>query len=405
MTSEFDMHSEIKEWDQLDIDANILRGIYGMGFERPSIIQQKAIIPIILKKDLIAQAQSGTGKTAAFSIGALSTLNMNENTTQVLILSPTKELTMQTANVVKRLGQMMSGLNVQTLYGGVQSEVQTIAPTTFATNPFYDSNISNVNSNVPHIICGCPGKVFDWMKRNKIMIDTIKLIIMDEADELLSSGFDEQIYNIFKKLNSDIQVALFSATLPTSVQKTIKKIMRNPVSICVNPEQLTLDGIAQYYIAVEDDRQKYNTLKNLYSGISMSQCIIYCNSVKRVSDLYDAMKEDEFPVSKIHSNMDKIERENAFLEFKSGKSRVLISSNVTARGIDIQQVSVVINFDIPNDVCTYLHRIGRSGRWGRKGVSINLITRRDVVKMKEIETYYACDIKQMPVNMDFGNHI
>lgn len=393
--------SDIKEWDQLEIDENILRGIYGMGFERPSIIQQKAIIPIILKKDLIAQAQSGTGKTAAFSIGALSTVNMNEHTTQVLILSPTKELTMQTATVVKRLGQMMSGLNVQTLYGGVQSEIQTV--TTKTINPFYDANSSD--TNVPHIICGCPGKVYDWMKRNKIMIDTIKLIIMDEADELLSSGFDEQIYNIFKKLNSDVQVALFSATLPPSVQKTINKIMRNPVSICVNPEQLTLDGIAQYYIAVEDDRQKYSTLKNLYSGISMSQCIIYCNSVKRVSDLYDAMKEDDFPVSKMHSNMDKMERENAFLEFKSGKSRVLISSNVTARGIDIQQVSVVINFDIPNDVCTYLHRIGRSGRWGRKGVSINLITRRDVVKMKEIETYYACDIKQMPVNMDFGNHI
>lgn len=403
MTMESDM--DIKEWDQLDIDANILRGIYGMGFERPSIIQQKAIIPILLKKDLIAQAQSGTGKTAAFSIGALSTVNMNEHVTQVLILSPTKELTMQTASVVKRLGQMMSGLNIQTLYGGVQSETQTTTTKTTsiaATNPFYDGNSSS-NVNVPHIICGCPGKVYDWMKRNKIMIDTIKLIIMDEADELLSSGFDEQIYNIFKKLNSDVQVALFSATLPTSVQKTIKKIMRNPVSICVNPEQLTLDGIAQYYIAVEDDRQKYTTLKNLYSGISMSQCIIYCNSVKRVSDLYDAMKEDEFPVSKMHSNMDKLERENAFLEFKSGKSRVLISSNVTARGIDIQQVSVVINFDIPNDVCTYLHRIGRSGRWGRKGVSINLITRRDVVKMKEIETYYACDIKQMPVNMDFGS--
>jgi len=400
MTSKSD--SDIKEWDQLDIDENILRGIYGMGFERPSIIQQKAIIPIILKKDLIAQAQSGTGKTAAFSIGALSAVNMNEKTTQVLILSPTKELTMQTATVVKRLGQMMPGLNVQSLYGGVQSEMQTI--TTTPTNPFFNNN-SNSNNNVPHIICGCPGKVYDWMKRNKIMIDTIKLIIMDEADELLSFGFDDQIYNIFKKLNSDVQVALFSATLPTSVQKTIKKIMRNPISICVNPEQLTLDGIAQYYIAVEDDRQKYTTLKNLYSGISMSQCIIYCNSVKRVSDLYDAMKEDEFPVSKIHSNMDKVERENAFLEFKSGKSRVLISSNVTARGIDIQQVSVVINFDIPNDVCTYLHRIGRSGRWGRKGVSINLITRRDVVKMKEIETYYACDIKQMPVNMDFGNHI
>jgi translation initiation factor 4A len=378
----------------LDIDENILRGIYGMGFERPSIIQQKAIIPIIGKKDLIAQAQSGTGKTAAFSIGALSTVNMNKNATQVLILSPTKELTMQTASVVKRLGQMMPGLNVQTLYGGVQSEIQTTT-----INPFYDSN-SNSNANVPHIICGCPGKVYDWMKRNKIMMDTIKLIIMDEADELLSSGFDEQIYNIFKKLNSDVQVALFSATLPPSVQKTINKIMRNPVSICVNPEQLTLDGIAQYYIAVEDDRQKYSTLKNLYSGISMSQCIIYCNSVKRVSDLYDAMKEDDFPVSKMHSNMDKIERENAFLEFKSGKSRVLISSNVTARGIDIQQVSVVINFDVPKCVHNYLHRIGRSGRWGRKGIGINLITRRDVTIMKDIEAHYSCQISELPADFD-----
>jgi translation initiation factor 4A len=360
-----------------------------MGFEKPSIIQQKAIMPIMQKKDLIAQAQSGTGKTAAFSIGALSIVNIKESTTQVLILSPTKELTMQTSSVVKRLGQMMNGLNVQTLYGGVQTET---------SNQFNDRN-------VPHIICGCPGKVYDFIKRNKVMTNSIQLIIMDEADELLSSGFDEQVYNIFQKLNLDVQVALFSATLPASVQFTIKKIMRNPVNICVNPEQLTLEGIAQYYIAVEDDRQKYDTLKKLYTGISMSQCIIYCNSVKRVSDLYDAMKDDDFPVSKMHSNMDKIDRENAFLEFKSGKSRVLISSNVTARGIDIQQVSVVINFDIPNDICTYLHRIGRSGRWGRKGISVNLITRRDISKMKEIETYYACDIKQMPVNLDLKIHL
>jgi superfamily II DNA/RNA helicase len=378
-----------KEWDELEIDENILRGIYGMGFEKPSIIQQKAIMPIIRKRDLIAQAQSGTGKTAAFSIGALSVVNLKESATQVLILSPTKELTMQTTSVVKRLGQMMDGLNVQALYGGIQIET---------TNQFYDKNM-------PHIICGCPGKVYDYIKRNKVITSSIKLIIMDEADELLSSGFDEQVYNIFQKLNTNVQVVLFSATLPTSVQTTIKKIMRNPVNICVNPEQLTLDGISQYYIAVDDDRQKYETLKNLYTSISMSQCIIYCNSVKRVSDLFDAMKDDEFPVSKMHSNMDKLERENAFLEFKSGKSRVLISSNVTARGIDIQQVSVVINFDIPNDVCTYLHRIGRSGRWGRKGISINLITRRDIVKMKEIETYYACDIKQMPINMDFQKHL
>ena len=177
--------------------------------------------------------------------------------------------------------------------------------------------------------------------------------------------------------------------------------MRNPVKICVKAEQLTLEGITQFYVAVDDDRQKYATLKHIYKYVSVSQCIIYCNSIKRVSDLYEAMKEDEFPVCRIHSNMDKIERDSAFKEFKNGKSRVLISSNVTARGIDIQQVSIVINFDIPKDIHTYLHRIGRSGRWGRKGVGINFITRRDITKLKEIETYYCSEIKEMPIDLDF----
>jgi hypothetical protein len=176
--------------------------------------------------------------------------------------------------------------------------------------------------------------------------------------------------------------------------------MRDPVRVSVKAEQLTLEGISQYFVAVEDDKQKYATLKDLYSVISLSQCIIYCNSVKRVSDLYDAMIEDGFPVCRIHSGMDKTERDNAFAEFRTGKYRVLISSNVTARGIDIQQVSVVINFDISKCVHTYLHRIGRSGRWGRKGVGINLITRRDISKMKEIEAHYSCQIQEMPSTLD-----
>ena len=176
--------------------------------------------------------------------------------------------------------------------------------------------------------------------------------------------------------------------------------MRDPVRIFVKTEQLTLEGISQYYVAIEDDRQKYSTLKDLYQYISMSQCIIYCNSVKRVSDLYDAMLEDGFPVCRIHSSMEKYDRDLAFVEFRTGKCRVLISSNVTARGIDIQQVSVVINFDVPKCVHTYLHRIGRSGRWGRKGVGINLITRRDAPKMREIEQHYSTQISELPGNFD-----
>jgi len=381
----YDSSYEINNWDDLDNDPNILRGIYSYGFERPSPIQKKAIRPIIMGKDVIAQAQSGTGKTAAFGIGALSIVNVLDNFTQVLILSPTKELAKQTANVLEQIGSMMTGLRIQTIYGG---------------SPYEEFNNFN-DKNTPHIICGCPGRVYDLMRRDRITSKKIKLIILDEADEMLSSGFKEQVYNIFQHFNNDIQVALFSATLPNSIYPIINKIMRNPVKICVKAEQLTLEGISQYFVAVDDDRQKYDTLKHIYQYVSVSQCIIYCNSIKRVSDLYDAMKEDNFPVCRIHSNMDRNERDAAFKEFKNGKSRVLISSNVTARGIDIQQVSVVINFDIPKDIHTYLHRIGRSGRWGRKGVGINFITRRDLSKLKEIESYYACEIKEMPINLDF----
>lgn len=380
----YDSSYEFENWDNLEISADLLRGIYAYGFETPSAIQKKAIKPIIMKKDIIAQAQSGTGKTATFVIGALSNVNTEDNFTQVLILSPTRELSRQTANVAQSLGSMMDGLKVHILVGGNS----------------IDEDTHKLKSDIPHIIAGCPGRVYDMMRRNTISSKKIKLVILDEADEMFSTGFKEQVYNIFQYLNKDVQVALFSATLPPYINSITSKLMRDPVRVSVKVEQLTLEGISQYFVGMEDDRQKYSTLKDLYSYISMSQCIIYCNSLKRVTDLYDAMMEDGFPVCCIHSGMEKDNRENAFSDFRTGKYRVLISSNVTARGIDIQQVSVVINFDVPKDVHTYLHRIGRSGRWGRKGVGINLITRRDVAKLKEIEQYYACQINEMPASLD-----
>jgi translation initiation factor 4A len=381
----YDSSFEINTWDELDLNPKLLRGIFAYGFEKPSPIQQKAIKPIILGKDVIAQAQSGTGKTATFTIGALANVDITDNNTQVLVLSPTKELTIQTAKVFESVGTMMDGLKVQRMYGGSVIE----------------EGSSFSNKNVPHVICGCPGRVHDMLRRNRIFSKKIKTVVIDEADEMLSSGFKDQVYNIFQYFNNDIQVILVSATLPESINSIIDKIMRNPVKISVKREMLTLEGIKQFYIAVDDDRQKYATLKDLFSYLSVSQCIIYCNSIKRVQDLYEAMKEDEFPVCCIHSNMDKSEREIAFTEFKGGKSRVLISSNVTARGIDIQQVSIVINFDLPKCVNTYLHRIGRSGRWGRKGIGINFITRRDLLKLKEIESHYATQINEMPADLGF----
>jgi superfamily II DNA/RNA helicase len=334
-------------------------------------------------KDIIAQAQSGTGKTATFTIGALTHINIEENITQVLVLSPTKELSIQTASVMKNLGSAMNGLRIQILVGGSS----------------IDDDANTLKNNPPHAIVGCPGRVFDMMRRNHIVSKNIKLIILDEADEMLSTGFKEQVYNVFQNLKNEVQVALFSATLPSGIHNITSKIMRTPVKIYVKAEQLTLEGISQYFVAVEDDIQKYDTLKDLYTSISVSQCIIYCNSVKRVSDLYDAMTEDGFPVCRIHSNMEKKDRDQAFMDFKTGRYRVLISSNVTSRGIDIQQVSVVINFDIPKCVHNYLHRIGRSGRWGRKGVGINLVTRRDISKLKEIEQHYSTQINEMPASI------
>ena len=376
---------KINSWDELEIDSLLLRGIYSYGFEVPSIIQQQAIKPLIMGKDIVVQAQSGTGKTATFTIGALANVDVKDNNTQVLVLSPTKELTIQTAKVFTGLGTMMEGLRVQALYGGSVVE----------------EGSAFSNKKTPHVICGCPGRVFDMMRRSRISSKKIKLVILDEADEMLSAGFKEQVYNIFQYFSSTIQVDLVSATIPDSINDIIDKIMRNPVRISVKREMLTLEGIAQYYVAVDDDRQKYATLKDLYSLISISSSIIYCNSVKRVQDLYEAMKEDDFSVCRIHSGMDKEERAKAFDDFRVGRTRVLISSNVTARGIDIQQVSVVVNFDIPKCVNVYLHRIGRSGRWGRKGIGINMITRRDVAKLKEIEQHYATQISEMPSNLDF----
>ena len=371
---------EINSWEDLNIKTEILRGIYANGFENPSPIQKKAIGPMLKKLDIIAQAQSGTGKTGCFTIAGLELTDTNENYVQLIILSPTRELSYQTKSVVDSIGSNIKTLRTQLLVGGTSTE----------------SDIKTLKEYCPQILVGCPGRIHDMMRRKHINGAKIKLIVLDEADEMLSSGFKEQIYSIFQYLSNDIQITLFSATMPTSLYSLTEKFMRDPIKIIVKTEQLTLEGIKQYYINLEDDNQKYDTLKDLFSTFSVSQCIIYCNSVRRVSDLYEAMSQDGYPVCQIHSNLDKADRQKNYESFKSGNQRVLISSNVTARGIDIQQVSTVINFDIPKCCNTYLHRIGRSGRWGRKGTAISFITRRDYKLLKEIESFYSTSIGELP---------
>jgi translation initiation factor 4A len=380
-------YPEFKKWEDVDeISPDLLRGIYAYGFENPSHIQQKSILSIINKRDVIAQAQSGTGKTGAFTVAALQSIDVTLAKTQALILAPTRELAKQIHDVIIGIGAMMSGLTTRLLVGGTSTS----------------DDAADLRKCVPHIIVGCPGRVFDMIRRNHIQGSNVSMLVLDEADEMLSAGFNDQIYNIFQFMPSDIQVVLFSATMPPELYTLTEKFMRSPVNIQVKAEQLTLEGIQQHYIALDDDVQKYLTMKDLFKTISVSQCIIFCNSTKRVADLHEAMLFDGFPVCCIHSGMEKGDRDKAYQDFKAGVHRVLISSNVTARGIDIQQVSTVINFDMPQDVHIYLHRIGRSGRWGRKGVGINFITRRDMRIKKDIEVYYNTIITELPMNFMEG---
>jgi len=278
--------SEFSVWEDVEeLNPQLLRGIYAYNFEKPSYIQQKSILSILRGNDVIAQAQSGTGKTGAFGVATLQRIDSTvQKDVQALILAPTRELAKQIMEVVTGLGSQMPGLKVQLLIGGTST----------------DEDAKMLKTEMPQIVVGCPGRVYDMIRRKYINAKQIKMLVLDEADEMLSVGFKDQIYNIFQYLHNDIQVCLFSATMPVELHKLTEKFMRNPVKILVQAEQLTLEGICQHYIGLEDDETKFATLQDLYKTVSMSQSIIYCNSVKRVSDLTEAMVLKGYPACCIH---------------------------------------------------------------------------------------------------------
>jgi translation initiation factor 4A len=378
----------IKGWEDetLNLKQTLLRGIYAFGFENPSSIQKKAILPFTKlyggkRKDIVAQAQSGTGKTGCFVVSALQIIDETLKKTQAIILAPTHELAHQIVEVVRGLGHYMK-IQTQLLIGGRS----------------VDQDKKELDANIPQIIVGTPGRMHDILRRKWIKTKDVKLLVMDEADEMLSSGFLEQMYKIFQYMPEEIQIGLFSATMPDELQKLNDDLLRNPTKILVKADELTLQGISQYYISLDDDLHKYETIKDLFSNLSITQAIIYCNSTRRVDDLEEAMKQDQFPVEKVHGKMSSGERHKIFKEFKNGGCRVLITSDLFARGIDVQQVSIVINFDIPKNEHTYLHRIGRSGRWGRKGIAINFQTKYDIVRLDKFREHYDTEIIEMPCN-------
>ncbi|XP_041697561.1 eukaryotic initiation factor 4A-II isoform X1 [Coregonus clupeaformis] len=381
-------------FDDMALKETLLRGIYAYGFEKPSAIQQRAIIPCIKGFDVIAQAQSGTGKTATFAISILQQLDMEQKETQALVLAPTRELAQQIQKVILALGDYM-GAACHACIGGtnVRNEMQKLT------------------AEAPHIVVGTPGRVFDMLNRrylckySSVLVyfivapKCIKMFVLDEADEMLSRGFKDQIYEIFQKLSTNIQVVLLSATMPADVLEVTKKFMREPIRILVKKEELTLEGIKQFYINVEREEWKLDTLCDLYETLTITQAVIFLNTRRKVDWLTEKMHARDFTVSALHGDMDQKERDVIMREFRSGSSRVLITTDLLARGIDVQQVSLVINYDLPTNRENYIHRIGRGGRFGRKGVAINFVTEEDKRILRDIETFYNTTVDEMPLNV------
>jgi len=371
----------IESFDDMGLREDLLRGIYAYGFEKPSAIQQRGIKPILCGHDTIAQAQSGTGKTATFSISVLQQINLQMVKTQALILAPTRELAQQIQKVVRALGDFLR-VTSHACVGGT----------------LVRDDIRILREGV-QIVVGTPGRVFDMINRQVMNMTNVKLFVLDEADEMLSRGFKDQIYDIFQHLPAKVQVCLFSATMPDEILVISERFMREPIRILVKRDELTLEGIKQFYVAVEREEWKLETLCDLYETLTITQAIIYCNTRRKVDWLTDKMGQRDFTVSSMHGDMNGEERGLIMKEFRSGSSRVLITTDLLARGIDVQQVSLVINYDMPPNRENYIHRIGRSGRFGRKGVAINFVTTDDVRAMREIEAFYNTQIEEMPMNV------
>ena len=371
----------VASFDAMGLREELLRGVYEYGFEKPSAIQQRAVRPIVEGRDVIAQAQSGTGKTSMVALALCQAVDTRSRDAQALVLSPTRELAAQTDRMVRELGEFMSvrshccvggksvGEDMRQLEGGLQ------------------------------VVSGTPGRVYDLIRRRSLGTRGIRLVVLDEADEMLGKGFKEQIYDIYRYLPEQVQVVLVSATLPPEVLELTHKFMTDPVRILVRREELTLEGIRQFFVAVEKEEWKFDTLCDLYDTLTITQAVIFCNSRKKTDWLAEKMRENNFAVSAMHGDMPQRERDSIMEEFRDGRSRVLISTDIWARGLDVAQVSLVINYDLPVRREAYIHRIGRSGRFGKKGVAVNFVKDEDLGALRGLEQYYSTRIAEMPMNV------
>jgi translation initiation factor 4A len=388
-TNENDINTEVMEsnwtetvesFDELGLKKDLLRGIYAFGFEKPSNIQMKAILPIIKGRDVIAQAQSGSGKTGTFVIGTLQVIDLSLNEVQTMVLAPTRELAQQIYKVYSYIGEFLK-IKVLNLIGGTEVK----------------ESIKALENGV-HIVVGSPGRVLDMLKKNNLKLPYLKCLVLDEADDLLSKGFLENMKDIISLIPPECRIQLFSATMPKEIVSLTAIFMNNPAKILVKNEEVTLLGIKQYYVVLKKE-WKMETLFNLYKGLDITQAIIFCNSIKGVISLCEEMKAKGHQVSCIHSELNMSERAKVMDDFRKGATRVLISTDLTARGIDVYNVSIVINYDLPKEKETYIHRIGRSGRFGKKGNAINFILPEEKEQLENLMKFYDTVIEQLPQDL------
>ena len=374
--------SVVDTFEEMGLKEELLRGILSEGFDHPSISQQRAILTILTGKDTIIEAPSGTGKTIAFTIAMLQTIDTSLSKTQALVLAPSRELALHIHRVARALGDNLS-FSSHACIGG--------------TNVREDLSI--LRGGV-QLVVGTPGRVMDMVKRKNLNLSHCKMVVMAEAFKLLSHDFKSQIDKIFVHLPATTQFVLSFATVTQKILDIANLFMREPERVLVKEEELTLDGMQQFYSKVEEEDKKYDTLSSLYETAFCTQTIIFCDTPRTIHWLADKMAENGFTVSSLHNDMSRQDREGALKDFHSGLSHVLITTD--ARGIDIPPLSLVINYDLPSSREKYIRRIGpfgRLGRHGRKCVVINFVTSDDVGNIRDIEGFYGITIPEVPTDV------
>ena len=367
------------KFSELNLSNDILKAVADMGFEETSPIQSLAIPKMIEGVDIIGQAQTGTGKTAAFGIPILEKITLKDKKTQALIMCPTRELAIQVAEELKSLSKYKRGINIVPVYGG-QPIVRQISAL----------------SRGAHIIIGTPGRIIDHIERKTVNLQNTKTVVLDEADEMLDMGFRDDIEFILNNLPQEKQTVCFSATMPKEFLSLTKKYQKNPVNIKVVHEKLTVPLTEQYYYEVREN-QKLEALARCIDMADAKLSLVFCNTKKRVDDVTAQLQARGYSVDAIHGDMSQTQRDRVMDKFRNCKIEILVATDVAARGIDVDDVEAVFNFDIPQDIESYVHRIGRTGRAGRAGKAFSFVAGRDIYKIRDIQRYTKVSIKRMAV--------